>query len=155
MNRLGAITIVIAALCAIALLGRLLPGCGPPASAIVGYVEGEYVAIAPIEVARIAGESVRRGDVLKSGDPVAPQAEPDENLKLLAINALMQQDQAQALEHRARRHQQARHNAATPGVVGEVGQEGAERGPEARRLQLVCAPRRRQPLPSAARLDDR
>lgn len=33
----------------------------------------------------------------KSGDPVAPQAEPDENLKLLAINALMQQDQAQAV----------------------------------------------------------
>jgi HEAT repeat protein len=33
----------------------------------------------------------------KSGDPVSPQAEPDENLKLLAINALMQQDQAQAI----------------------------------------------------------
>jgi HEAT repeat protein len=33
----------------------------------------------------------------KSGDPVAPQTEPDENLKLLAINALMQQDQAQAV----------------------------------------------------------
>ena len=60
-----------AALCAIALIGNLLPGCGPPASAIVGYVEGEYVAIAPIEVARIAAESVRRGDVLKAGDPVA------------------------------------------------------------------------------------
>jgi HEAT repeat protein len=33
----------------------------------------------------------------KSGHPVAPQTEPDENLKLLAINALMQQDQAQAV----------------------------------------------------------
>ena len=33
----------------------------------------------------------------KSGDPVAPQAESDENLKLLALNALMQQDQAQAI----------------------------------------------------------
>ncbi len=33
----------------------------------------------------------------KSGDPMSPQAEPDENLKLLAINALMQQDQAQAI----------------------------------------------------------
>jgi len=35
-----------------------------------------------------------RGD---SGDPVAPQAEADENLKLLAVNALMRQDEAQAL----------------------------------------------------------
>jgi HEAT repeat protein len=33
----------------------------------------------------------------KSGQPVSPQAEPDENLKLLAVNALMQQDQAQAV----------------------------------------------------------
>lgn len=33
----------------------------------------------------------------KSGDPVAPQAESDENLKLLALNALMQQDQKQAV----------------------------------------------------------
>jgi HEAT repeat protein len=33
----------------------------------------------------------------KSGHPVSPQAEPDENLKLLALNALMQQDQTQAV----------------------------------------------------------
>lgn len=33
----------------------------------------------------------------KSGDPVSPQAEPDENLKLLALNALMEQDPAQAV----------------------------------------------------------
>jgi HEAT repeat protein len=33
----------------------------------------------------------------KSGDPVAPQAEADENLKLLALNALMEQDQEQAV----------------------------------------------------------
>ena len=33
----------------------------------------------------------------KSGDPVSPKAEPDENLKLLAVNALMEQDPAQAV----------------------------------------------------------
>ncbi|MGA8162877.1 MAG: HEAT repeat domain-containing protein [Acidobacteriaceae bacterium] len=33
----------------------------------------------------------------KSGDPVPPQAEADENLKLLALNALMEQDEAQAM----------------------------------------------------------
>lgn len=33
----------------------------------------------------------------KSGDPVPPLAEPDEDLKLLALNALMQQDQSQAV----------------------------------------------------------
>ena len=33
----------------------------------------------------------------KSGDPVSPQGEPDQNLKLLAVNALMEQDPAQAV----------------------------------------------------------
>jgi len=33
----------------------------------------------------------------RSGHPMSPQAEPDENLKLLALNALMQQDSSQAL----------------------------------------------------------
>ncbi|HKR27781.1 MAG TPA: HEAT repeat domain-containing protein, partial [Acidobacteriaceae bacterium] len=33
----------------------------------------------------------------KSGDPVPPQTEPDQDLKLLALNALMQQDQSQAV----------------------------------------------------------
>jgi HEAT repeat protein len=33
----------------------------------------------------------------KSGDPIPPQAEADENLKLLALNALMQQDASQAV----------------------------------------------------------
>ncbi len=33
----------------------------------------------------------------KSGHPMSPQAEPDEDLKLLALNALMQQDPAQAV----------------------------------------------------------
>jgi HEAT repeat protein len=33
----------------------------------------------------------------KSGHPISPQAESDENLKLLALNALMQQDSTQAV----------------------------------------------------------
>jgi HEAT repeat protein len=33
----------------------------------------------------------------KSGDPVQPEAESDQNLKLLALNALMEQDQAEAV----------------------------------------------------------
>jgi HEAT repeat protein len=33
----------------------------------------------------------------KSGEPVSPQAVPDENLKLLAVNALMEQEPAQAV----------------------------------------------------------
>ena len=44
-------------LCALGWLAAL-PFCAPPQEAVVGYVEGEYVNVAPIDVARI--ESLER-----------------------------------------------------------------------------------------------
>ena len=40
-------------LCAIPILASLLPSCAPPPPLAVGYVEGEYVLLAPIEVAQV------------------------------------------------------------------------------------------------------
>ena len=62
---------ILDALCAVSLIARILPACASLSNAAVGYVEGEYVNIAPIDVARIAGEYVRRGDKLKAGDRIA------------------------------------------------------------------------------------
>ena len=45
----------------------LQPAPGQPPLA-VGYVEGEYVLLAPIEVAQVETVSVRRGDRVKAGD---------------------------------------------------------------------------------------
>ncbi len=58
-------------ICAVTLIAKILPACAPPSNAAVGYIEGEYVDVAPIEVARIATEYVRRGDKLKAGDRIA------------------------------------------------------------------------------------
>ena len=62
---------IIETLCAVSFIARVLPGCAPPKPAAVGYVEGEYVLLAPIETARIKTVEVRRGDRLKPGDVVA------------------------------------------------------------------------------------
>ncbi len=62
---------ILETVCAIALIARILPACAPPVNAAVGYIEGEYVNVAPIEVARVANEYVRRGDKLKTGDRIA------------------------------------------------------------------------------------
>lgn len=56
--------------CSLALIGSLLPGCGPSA-VVYGYVEGEYVAMAPLETARIAEVAVARGDRVAPGAVVA------------------------------------------------------------------------------------
>lgn len=53
-------------LCTLPLIGALLADCAPPPPLATGYVEGEYVLIAPITNVRIDRLSVRRGDrVLK------------------------------------------------------------------------------------------
>ena len=62
---------ILETICALTLIARILPACAPPSNAAVGYIEGEYVNIAPIEVARVATEYVRRGDKLKAGDRIA------------------------------------------------------------------------------------
>ena len=49
-------------LCTIPLLNALLSSCLPPLPLATGYVEGEYVLLAPVEIARIERIDVRRGD---------------------------------------------------------------------------------------------
>jgi HlyD family secretion protein len=80
-----------AALCKIAWLAALAPFCGSPGNVVVGYVEGEYVAIAPIDVARIDSEGVRRGDVLKAGDVVARLERDDAEIALRNAEAALAQ----------------------------------------------------------------
>ena len=62
---------ILEAICAVKFLAGMIPTCAPPRPAAVGYVEGEYVSLAPIETARIKSVDVRRGDRLKPGDVVA------------------------------------------------------------------------------------
>lgn len=45
--------------------------CAPPTTRIVGYVEGEYVRLGPIDTARIESVAVRRGDRVAPGAVVA------------------------------------------------------------------------------------
>lgn len=45
--------------------------CAPPTTRIVGYVEGEYVRLGPIDTARIESVAVRRGDRVVPGAIVA------------------------------------------------------------------------------------
>jgi HlyD family secretion protein len=58
------------ALCAIALIAWLLPGCAAAPSAPVanGYIEGEYVLMGPREQGRIQSLAVAEGQIVKAGD---------------------------------------------------------------------------------------
>lgn len=84
----------LAALCKIAWLAAYAPFCAAPDNRVVGYVEGEYVAVAPIDVARIEAMSVRRGDVLKRGEPLARLETDDAAIALRNAEAALAQAKA-------------------------------------------------------------
>ena len=85
--------IALATLCKFAWIAAL-PFCAPPDESLVGYVEGEYVAVAPIDVARINAEFVRRGDALKPGDAIARLESADAEIALRNAEAALTQTQS-------------------------------------------------------------
>ena len=57
--------------CAIPVIASLIWTCTGAGPLAVGYVEGEYVLVAPIETAQIVDLSVRRGDRVTAGEALA------------------------------------------------------------------------------------
>ena len=85
---------ILETICAVALIAKILPACAPPVNAAVGYIEGEYVNVAPIEVARVANEYVRRGDKLKAGDRIATLETTDAEIAVRNAEAALAQANA-------------------------------------------------------------
>jgi HlyD family secretion protein len=81
-------------ICSITLIARILTACAPAANAAVGYIEGEYVSVAPIEIARVANEYVRRGDKLKAGDRIATLETTDAEIAVRNAEAALAQANA-------------------------------------------------------------
>ncbi|MCA1951751.1 MAG: HlyD family efflux transporter periplasmic adaptor subunit [Hyphomicrobiales bacterium] len=86
---------MIESLCAYAVLAWILPGCAPPKPVAVGYVEGEYVHLAPIEIARIESVAVRRGERVAEGQIVAGVERADAELAVRDAEARLRQAEAQ------------------------------------------------------------
>jgi HlyD family secretion protein len=82
-------------LCAIRLVAALVSSCAPPQTVAVGYVEGEYVQISPIEVAQIREINVRRGDRVKAGDVVAVMETHDAEIAVRDAEARRAQAEAE------------------------------------------------------------
>ena len=64
-------------LCSIPLAASLFSACAGPAPLAVGYVEGDFVLLAPIEVAQVQSISVKRGDRVEVGETVAVMESDD------------------------------------------------------------------------------
>ena len=87
-------------LCSIPYAALFLSVCGQPAPLAVGYVEGEYVLLAPIEVAQVSDVVVRRGDRVETGDPVVRLQDDDAHIAVAQAEAALAQADAQLADLR-------------------------------------------------------
>ncbi|MGX1785389.1 HlyD family secretion protein [Bosea sp. NPDC055332] len=69
--------------------------CAPPTTRVVGYVEGEYVRLGPIDTARIETVSVRRGERVAPGALLAELQADDARNAVAESEARLVQAQAQ------------------------------------------------------------
>ena len=81
-------------LCAIPVLASLLSGCADDGALAVGYVEGDYVNIAPVTAAELVTVDVAKGDAVIPGQLLARQDRADAEIALAEATAA--RDQAAA-----------------------------------------------------------
>jgi HlyD family secretion protein len=74
-------------LCAIPFLVPLFSMCLPPPPLAVGYIEGEFALIAPVEIAQVAKVLVTRGDRVAAGDVLAELENRDVEIALAQAEA--------------------------------------------------------------------
>jgi HlyD family secretion protein len=80
-------------LCSIPLVASLFSACAQ-APLAVGYVEGEYVLLAPIEVAQVVSVAVKRGDRVMSGKPVVTLESDDAEIAVAQAQSAVAQAEA-------------------------------------------------------------
>jgi HlyD family secretion protein len=82
-------------LCALPLAASFFSVCAAPAPLAVGYVEGEYALLAPIETAEVYSVSVERGERVAAGAAVAVLEDSDAKIAVAEAEAALAQAQAQ------------------------------------------------------------
>ena len=87
-------------LCLVPFAAALFSACAEPAPLAVGYVEGDYVLLAPIETAQLRTLDVRRGDRVESGQTLAALESDDARLAVAEAEAALAQAEAQLADLR-------------------------------------------------------
>ena len=78
-------------ICTLPLVAALIGACMPEPPLAAGYVEGEYVLIAPVETAQIVSLDVARGDRVTQGDVLARLEQRDAEIAVARARAALAQ----------------------------------------------------------------
>ena len=82
-------------LCSLPVIAGLFSSCAPPPPLATGYVEGEYVLIAPVETGRIVSLAKKRGDRVAKGEVLVRMEDADADIAVHQAEAALEQAKAQ------------------------------------------------------------
>lgn len=82
-------------ICTVPILSALFNACSPPPPFATGYVEGEYVLIAPVATAQIETLAVARGDRVAAGALLVAMERRDAEIALAEATAALAQAKSQ------------------------------------------------------------
>ena len=83
-------------LCALPLIASLLSACPEPSQGLSGYVEGEYVSLAPLSSGRIVELRVHKGQIITKGAVLAQLETQDAEYSLAEAKARLSAAEATA-----------------------------------------------------------
>ncbi|MEW9835606.1 HlyD family secretion protein [Mesorhizobium marinum] len=86
--------------CSIPIVASLFSACAGGSTLAVGYVEGDFVLLAPIEVAQVKSIAVKRGDRIEAGRAVAEMEAEDASIAVAQAEAALGQATAQLADLR-------------------------------------------------------
>ena len=81
-------------LCILPFAGSLLAACAPPAPFATGYVEGEFVLIAPVAVSQVRHVAVKRGERVEAGGLLVEMERRDTEIAIAEAAAGLAQAKA-------------------------------------------------------------
>lgn len=87
-------------LCSIPLAASLFSSCAAPDPLAVGYVEGEYVLLAPMEAAQVETLTVKRGDRFTPGQELVKLETRDASIAVTQADAALATAQSQLADLR-------------------------------------------------------
>jgi len=87
-------------LCGFSWIAGLLAGCAGAGPDAIGYAEGDYISLAPIETARIEEVLVRRGESLAAGQIVARLERHDAEIAVRDAQSRLQEAEAALADRR-------------------------------------------------------
>ncbi len=116
-------------LCALPLAATLFAACAPPPPLAVGYVEGDFVLVAPVEAARIETLAARQGARVAAGETLAVLEADDARNAVEEAKAALAQAEAQAADLREGRRPEE------IAVLEAALRSGEAPGSEARRVR--------------------